>query len=117
MDLLLGSGDKLLVTHRRLFEADAARYFVGEVLAYQDGIVKVRGHSFVRDVSSTRLLRKDDPRTKLVSLSSGAVIAYQLPGDTDVAAVEIVWEGTGLQLKEGGRVLMNLAELPRQHKI
>lgn len=64
--MLLDTENKLLVTHRRLFEKDAPRYFVGEVLGYQDGIAKVKAYSFVRDVSVSRMIRKDDTRTKLV---------------------------------------------------
>jgi hypothetical protein len=115
--MLLESGNKLLVTHRRLFERDAARYFVGEVLAYDAGIVKLKGYSFVRDIGSSQLLRKDDARTKLVSLSAGSFIVYQLPDDVDISSAEIEWTRTSLFLREGDRVLMNLAELPREGKI
>jgi hypothetical protein len=36
--MLLEQGNKLLVTHRRLFEGDLPRFFVGEVEAYEDEI-------------------------------------------------------------------------------
>ena len=115
--MLLRSGNKLLVTHRRLFERDAPRYFVGEVLAYEDGIVKLRGFSFVRDVSLSQLVRKEDPRTKLVPLASGSFIAYVLPDDVDVSEVYIEWSHSNLLLRQGDRTLMNLAELARGGKI
>ena len=115
--MLLEPGNKLMVAHRRLFEKDAPRFFVGEVLAYQDGIVKLRGYSFVRDISSGRLLRKDDPRTKLVALASGSCIVYQLPDPVDVASVEIEWSHRDLLLKADGGVIMDLAELPHDGRI
>lgn len=115
--MLLENGTRLLITHRRLFERDAPRYFVGEVQAYEDGIVKLAGYSFVRDIASSQLLRKEDMRTKLVSLASGSFIVYQLPDDVEVAALRIDWLGTELLLKEGDRILMNLTELPHQGRI
>ena len=82
--MILEPGNKILISHRRLFDADEPRYFIGEVVAYEADIVKVAGYSFVRDVVSGRVLRKDDKRTKLASLASGALLMYQLPDETDV---------------------------------
>ena len=46
---MLEAGNKLLVAHRRMFESEQPRYFVGEVVAYDSGIVKLAGYSFARD--------------------------------------------------------------------
>jgi hypothetical protein len=110
--MLVDAGDKLLVAHRRLFERDAPRYFVGEVLDYQDGVVKITGYSFARDVSTSQVFRKADRRTKLVPLTTTAYIVYQLPEEIEIDAVEFDWSGGGLSLTAGGRVVMNLSELP-----
>ena len=114
--MLLESGNKILVAHRRLFEGDPTRFFVGEVLAYDAGIVKARGYSFVRDITSSKLLRKADPRTKLLSVSSGSFLVYQLPDEVDVSRGEIVWTDDALLFREG-QTEMNLAELPRHGQI
>jgi hypothetical protein len=39
--MILDSGDKILVVHRRLFEADSARYFLGSGDAYESGTPKL----------------------------------------------------------------------------
>lgn len=115
--MLLEKGNRLLVAHRRLFEGDLPRFFVGEVEAYEDGIARIGGYSFVRDIGSQDLLRKADRRTKLVALASPAYIVYQIAGDLDVGAARIRWVEGGLRLTEGERVVMNLAELPHHGTI
>jgi hypothetical protein len=41
--MLLEPEDKVLVVHRRLFEGDHQRFFVGIVENYEEGIAKVSG--------------------------------------------------------------------------
>src|SRR5262245_26659869 len=85
--MILKEGDQILVAHRRLFEGDEARFFLGRVDAYEAGVVRVTGHSYVRDVLSGRMVEKADPRTKLLSLSSGTLLAYVLPEHVSLEAV------------------------------
>ena len=49
---MLERGNKRLIVHRRLFEKDTPRFFIGEVEAYESGILKVKGFTFVKDVFS-----------------------------------------------------------------
>jgi hypothetical protein len=114
---MLANGAKLLVTHRRLFERDESRYFVGTVDAYETGVVKATGYSFVRDMGSGRVLRKDDRRTKLLSITSGAFLVYQLPDETDLDAVKFVSHEGELSLTDDKHFKMNMAELPHQGHI
>ena len=46
--VILQPGDKILVTHRRLFTDDAPRLFLGVVDHYEDGLILVTGHSWIR---------------------------------------------------------------------
>ena len=56
--MLLQEGDHILVAHRRLFEKDEVRLFVGRVDAYEAGVVKATGHSYVRDQVSGRMIER-----------------------------------------------------------
>ena len=47
--MILAQGDKVMIVHRRLYQGDNSRYFVGVVDGYSDGIAKVSGHSWLRD--------------------------------------------------------------------
>lgn len=115
--MLLEAGNKLLITHRRLFEHDAPRFFVGEVQDWEDGIAKVSGYSFVRDIPTSQILKKADRRVKLVPVASEAYIVYLLPDEVAVETVRFDWSGEGLRLMSDQEVVMDLAEFPQKGKI
>jgi hypothetical protein len=50
--MILKKGDNIFVAHRRLFDGDAPRFFVGQVDDYEVGVVKARGYSYVWDEMS-----------------------------------------------------------------
>jgi hypothetical protein len=108
--MLLAEGDKILVAHRRLFERDEIRFFLGRVDALEYGIVKVTGHSYVRDVVSGNVIKKVETRTKLLSLSSGTLIVYQLPEEVSLAAIQFLYEEGQLSVTDGKEFTMDLSE-------
>ena len=108
--MVLAAGSKLLVCHRRLFNEDQPRFFVGVVKACEEGVAKVTGYSFTRD-PSLGFVRKDDERTKIVALASGMVIVYELPAEVDVAQVRIEQPGGhSVVMTDGRSFRMDLAE-------
>ena len=56
---MLTAGNKVLISHRRLFKNDEPRYFLGEVTAYEAGIVKLNGFSFVWDMTGGKFIKKN----------------------------------------------------------
>ena len=44
---ILSPGDKIHVMHRRRFEKDVRRHFVGEVKGYEQGVARASGYVFV----------------------------------------------------------------------
>ena len=108
---MLETGNKILIAHRRMFESEQPRYFIGEVVAYAAGMVKVHGYSYARDVMRTGVfMRKDDLLTKIVAISSGAFIVYQLPEQTDIHQIRFDLSEGKLSLMDGDSVIMNLTE-------
>ena len=87
--MVLQEGDRLLVSHRRLFADDLPRFFVGIVDAYEHGVARVTGYSWVRDQVRGEILRKEDKRTKIVAIASGALIIYRLPVFVDIESLQI----------------------------
>jgi hypothetical protein len=118
---MLNTGDKILVSHRRLFDEDQPRYFVGEVVGYDAGVVMVSGYSWVREPFSGGCSRKDDRRTKVLSLTSGSVLAYRLPESLDVGELRIeLADEHSLTLTDGQAFRMDLTERlprPRQSRV
>ncbi len=108
--MLLKEGDTIFVAHRRLFENDELRFFVGRVDAYEEGVIKVTGRSYVRDVIGGRMIEKADKRTKILSLSSGTLLVYQIPEAVTLDALKFVDEEGRLSLADGKDFTMNLTE-------
>lgn len=111
---MLEIGNKVLIAHRRLYEKDESRYFVGEVLDYSDGVVKVKGYTFVRDLISGNFLRKRDPRTKIASILSGTMIFYMLPSETEIDSVHFEFNDSELDLVDAKGLKMNMTEQPHR---
>ena len=103
-------GDTVLVAHRRLFKEDGVRFFIGRVGAYEAGIVKATGHSYSWDVLRGAMVQKTDPRTKLLSLSPGPLLVYQLPSDVDPGGLAFIEKDGHLALTATTGDAMNLAE-------
>jgi hypothetical protein len=99
------------VAHRRLFEKDVVRFFVGEVDAYDAGIIKARGHSYVRDMMGGQVVGKEEARTTILSLSSGTLIVYQLPDAVELDAMRFVATDLELRMTDGRGFTMNLTEV------
>jgi hypothetical protein len=108
--MLLKEGDKVLLAHRRLFAGDTIRYFVGRVDGYENGLIKVTGQSYVRDLVHGGVAEKSEIRTKILSLSSGTLIVYQLPDETQLDRLNFLAEEGHLVLSDGDRLVMNLTE-------
>ena len=110
MAQLLRDGDKLLISHRRIFERDELRYFAGTVVAYDDGIVKLDGWTYLKDFGTGNIMRKPDHRTKLYALASGTILVYQLPAGTNLDALQFTVDGARALVTDGGELQMDMSE-------
>lgn len=100
---MLKNGSKLLVCHRQLFAEDWPRLFVGEVTDYMDGMVRLTGYSFTKDPDTGLFRRKRDKRTKIVGLTDGSYIVYELPSDVVIDEVEIEERSDDRSMMTDGR--------------
>ena len=106
----LKEGRQILIAHRRLFEHDEVRFFLGEIDEYEVGIVKVRGHSFVHDKTSGSFIKKTDTQVKILSLSSGTLLVYQLPEPVLSMRCDFETANLHVSLTDGKEFTMNLTE-------
>ena len=114
---MLEQGEKLLIVHRRLFEKDTPRFFVGEVQTYEAGMAKVKGYTFVKDLLSGNMKKKPASRIKIMSIVSGTFIVYQLPVTVLLDSVRFDLDQDGaLVLKDDGGYSMDVAESMHKHE-
>jgi hypothetical protein len=108
--MLLERGDAILVAHRRMFQQDESRYFLGQVIAIDHELLKLEGFTFAQDLGSGHVVRKDEMRVKLLSLASPGFLFYQLPDVEEISSLQIVTEAGEVILRDGKRQIMNLTE-------
>jgi hypothetical protein len=108
--MILNPGDNLLIVHRRLFERDQSRFFIGVVEAYQDGMARVSGYSFARDNRGENFCRKPERYTKLVAIASGTLMTYLVPAELAIDRVRMESKDAGLCLTDGASFSMNISE-------
>lgn len=108
---LLRPGEKIHVMHRRRFEKDVRRHFVGEVESYGDGIARASGYVFVIDDFSKHLfVKRPDRRTKMVPISSGDVIVNVIPESVDLERVAYELKERSLLVTDGSSWSMDVKE-------
>lgn len=108
--MLMAADTKVLVVHRRLFSEDQGRFFVGVVDGYENGVAKVTGRTWSQDQYGS-FVKKDDLRTKIISLASGTLIVYQLPNSTSLASVQLRTDPEDrVILTDGKDLAMDLTE-------
>ena len=109
---VLKPGEKVHVIHRRLFDKDVRRHFIGEIEDYEDGVARATGYVFVIDDLSNHLfVKRPDKRTKIFSLMDGTLIVNVVPPSVNLEKVRyelndrvlLVTEGTWkMDIKEFG---------------
>ena len=108
--MLLEPGARILACHRRLFPEDSPRFFIGTVVDYEAGVLKVSGLTWTRD-AGRGFQKKRDPRTKVISLHAGTVIVYELPKEIDIGSLHLEQpSGTEIVLSDDAGFQMDLSE-------
>ncbi len=108
--MILEAGDKVLVSNRRMFDGDEARFFLGETIACEGHLLKIEGYSFVRDLSSGHIVKKIERRIKVISVASPGHIVYQVANEINVHTADIASGNGDAMLMDGSQPIMNLSE-------
>jgi hypothetical protein len=108
---ILSAGEKIHVMHRRRFEKDVRRHFVGEVEGYEHGLARASGYVFVIDDLSKHLfVKRPDRRTKLIPIISGDVIVNVVPKSVNVEKVTYELKDRSLVVTDGSAWTMDVKE-------
>jgi hypothetical protein len=108
---ILSPGEKIHVIHRRYFEKDARRHFVGEVESYEHGIARASGYVFVvDDLNKHMFVKRPDRRTKLIPISSGEAIVNVIPESVDVERVAYELKDRALHVTDGNSWRIDVKE-------
>jgi hypothetical protein len=108
--MILEKGEKIHVIHRRFYEKEARRHFVGVVDEYEGGIARVTGYVFTVDPVKFAFIRRADRRTRIISLSSGDLFVNVLPRTVNVEAVVYRQEKKSVRVTDGSDWHLDISE-------
>jgi hypothetical protein len=104
-------GENAHVIHRRRFEKDIRRHFVGRVEACEAGVARAARYVFViDDLSHHFFTERPDRRTKLIPFASGDIIVNVLPETVDIEQVRYELDGRKLWVTDGKDWKMDVKE-------
>ncbi len=108
---LLHAGEKVHAGLLAQYEGQARRAFIGVVEAYADGIMRLRGKSWLYDPLEGLYVPKSDERVRLVSIGSGRYVVNILPPETDLDNIRYHLRPDGsMILTDGGTLMMDVSE-------
>ena len=106
--MILKPGEKIHIIHRRHFEKEPHRHFVGVVEAYESGIARVTGHVYTVDPIKFAFFKRPERRTRIVSLSTGDVLVNILPAGIDL---DYKQEKKSVRVTDGSNWFLDLSEI------
>jgi hypothetical protein len=109
--MLLTKGEKIHVVHRRLFDKDIRRHFIGEVEDYENGIIRALGHVFVIEDAKENVFRKrPEWRTRIISLNAESVFVNVIPPAVDLERIAYENRGPCLRVTDGSDWHLDIKE-------
>jgi|SRR6185312_1165800 hypothetical protein len=109
--MILRVGEKIHVIHRRYFEKEARRHFVGVVDACEGGVIRVTGHVYSVDRVKYLFVRRPEIRTRIISLVSGDVLINVLPDSVNLEKIVYKQEKKGVRVTDGSAWHLDLSEV------
>jgi hypothetical protein len=108
--MILRSGEKVHVIHRRYYDKDVHRHFIGTVEAYEDGVARVIGHVYTVDTVKFQYVRRPEIRTRIISIVSGELLVNVIPPSVDLEKITYKHEKKGVRVSDGSDWHLDLSE-------
>ena len=108
--MILANGEKIHVIHRRQFEKDHHRHFVGTVENYEDGIARVNGHVYTVDPVKFTYVKRPEVRTRIISLISGDLLVNVLPAKVDLEKITYKQVKNAVRVTDGSDWHLDISE-------
>jgi hypothetical protein len=108
--MILQKGEKIHVIHRRNFEKDPHRHFVGLVDAYESGVARVTGHIYTVDLVKFAFIRRAEQRIRIIALTSGDVLVNVLPNSVKLEKIVYKQEKGSVRVTDGSDWHMDISD-------
>ncbi|HEV8541506.1 MAG TPA: hypothetical protein VGR78_03860 [Verrucomicrobiae bacterium] len=108
--MTLKQGEKVHIIHRRHFEKDHHRHFIGTVDCYDGGVARVTGHVYTVDPVKFSFMKRPETRTRLVAIVSGDVLVNIIPSSVNLEKIVYKQERKAVRVTDGGEWYLDLSE-------
>ena len=108
--MILRSGEKIHVIHRRFYDKDPHRHFIGSVEAYEGGVARVVGHVYTVDTTKFQYVKRPELRTRIISIVSGDLLVNIIPSSVDLERITYKQERKGVRVSDGSDWHLDLSE-------
>lgn len=108
--MILRADEKIHVIHRRHYEKDHHRHFVGVVEAYEHGVARVTGHVYAVDTANFTFIKRPELRTRIISVVSGDLLLNIIPPDVDLSKIVYRQEKSCVRVTDGGEWHLDISE-------
>lgn len=108
--MILQKGEKIHVIHRRHYEKDHHRHFIGVVEDYDQGVARATGHVYTVDPVRFSFVRRAEPRTRLISIVSGDVLVNIIPEKVVLDKIVYKQERKAVRVTDGSDWHLDLSE-------
>jgi hypothetical protein len=110
MGMIFRSGEKVHIIHRRYYEKDTHRHFVGTIEAYEAGVARVVGNVFTVDTTKFTFFRRPEVRTRIVSIVGGDVLVNIIPPHVNLEKVVYKQEKKAVRVTDGSDWFLDISE-------
>ena len=108
--MILRKGEKIHVIHRRLFEKEPHRHFIGVVEEYETGVAQVTGYVYTVDPVKFAFIRRAEKRTRIISVVSGDLLVNVIPPAVDLEKIIYKQEAKSVRVTDGSEWRLDLSE-------
>jgi hypothetical protein len=108
--MILKPGEKVHVIHRRHYEKDLHRHFIGVVDAYDLGVARITGHVYTVEPVKFSFIKRPEVRTRLVSVVSGDVLINIIPSKVNLEKIIYKQERKAVRVTDGSDWHLDLSE-------
>jgi len=108
--MILKEGEKVHIIHRRIYEKDLHRHFIGVVESYDGGVARVTGHVYTVDTVKFAFVKRPEVRTRLVSIVSGDVLVNVIPAKVNLEKITYKQERKAVRVTDGSDWRLDLSE-------
>jgi hypothetical protein len=108
--MILQKGEKVHVIHRRHYDKDHHRHFIGVVDAYEQGVARITGHVYTVDPVKFTFMKRTEVRTRLVAIVSGDVLVNIIPPKVNLEKITYKQERKAVRVTDGSDWHLDLSE-------